>query len=141
MQGFNVHTDARLADESGFRQAVYERVGNHLLDQNAKAGVFDKEYPDEFSPRYVDPDGRRCAIGSLISDEHYGPELEGVQVFIRRVAEAVAASLCLPWEHIQTGFLLSLQEIHDERDPPDWPRRLRNFAKDFNLVPLARLFT
>ena len=49
-------------------RTIYERVRHHLLEQGCKS---------EFRyPMYHAPDGNRCAIGILIQDYAYAPELE-----------------------------------------------------------------
>lgn len=97
---------------------------------------------------YRGPDGTRDAIGHLIDDEHYSPELEGLTVPVPfdpdwrqsdwpdlskdgMVGEALIASGIHPE---QFGFLEELQNIHDVAPREIWEREWKSLAKDFDLV-------
>lgn len=53
--------------------------------------------------------GHKCAIGALISDEEYAPELENKVVTILDLEGALPSSL----RGLDIGFLTELQAIHD----------------------------
>ncbi len=59
---------------------IFDRVSTHLLAQNA---VSEDEYG---SCRLRSPEGRKCAIGSLVRDDLYDEELEGVGISYYRHA-------------------------------------------------------
>jgi hypothetical protein len=60
---------------------IYERVSNHLLTQRAVSE------DENGSCRLRSGNGRKCAIGSLIADELYRPEIEGIGISYYRHAK------------------------------------------------------
>jgi hypothetical protein len=79
---------------------------------------------------YRGPDGGKCFVGALITDEEYKPEMEGKA--IKELAKAndnLIPERLIPFAEI----LLELQAIHDyyfdEREI-----KLRDFARKFNLT-------
>jgi hypothetical protein len=119
-------------------QDVFNRVARHLLTQNARAVTmrFITGAGDSSSIpvcRYRTPEGLRCAIGCLISDESYSSEMEGHATSHDTVLAALEAS-GVP---VRGGLGLSLhdlQEIHDNHQPHEWRDLLAKFAKDYNLT-------
>ena len=64
-------------------QMLFNTVYTHLVRQGGPAGRFDAD--DFFVCEYRDARGQRCAVGFLIPDDVYGPELENqpVEMLIR----------------------------------------------------------
>ena len=85
---------------------------------------------------YRSPDGkRRCALGYLIPDEIYHPEMEGCMAFFlpSRVYEAICADYVkTPFIENSTEdqrFLWRLQMVHDENpSPKNMKKALEMFA-------------
>lgn len=76
---------------------------------------------------YRGQDGCRCAIGWLIPNKRYSPDLEGWGASRRCVRKAVAAG--------SPGFLAYLQRCHDQgRTPDEMKKNLRAFASDHGLA-------
>lgn len=78
------------------------------------------------SCRYRCDDGRKCAVGHLIPDERYSPDLEGVAV----VRPSVLYALGIPH---YTPVLGRLQVLHDDSGPILLEERMRRFGKKHNL--------
>jgi hypothetical protein len=101
-------------------QEVFDQVATHLLTQGKQALDGDRCL-------YRAPDGTKCAIGCLISDEEYKPEIEGHS--IRDLAD-----LFLLHANLQVFDLLkALQRIHDMLAPKDWEFKLKEVATHWNL--------
>jgi hypothetical protein len=84
--------------------------------------------------RYRAPDGTRCAVGCLITDEAYTPALEGHPVGLDIVRQALEAS------GVGLGplaLLAHLQDLHDSTPPVDWVEELKLLAKRHGLSPAA----
>lgn len=103
-------------------QDVYDFVVRHLLRQGRPS----VEHPGSPSSRclYRSPDGLKCAVGCLLTDEEATPAIEGheaVQILPKRLRAHV-------------GLLQDLQGVHDDQ----WTRlraRLRDTARLHNLSP------
>lgn len=116
------------------KQEIYDKVKNHLLTQNkksAKAAKFGEE--DSFQCQYRH-EGLKCAIGCLIPDELYKPEMESKLVCTLR--REFSCNFLLPSDEKEGGdFLRGLQYIHDDYEPKEWKLRLNLFSKEWNLIP------
>ena len=114
-------------------QQTFDKVVTHLLTQGRRASSA------KYGCAYRAGDNLSCAVGCLISDEAYTPELEGSNVGADIVREAMIASgldlFDLVDIHIARcdTFYGRLQEIHDHHDVDGWADRLREFAVGRNL--------
>ena len=109
-------------------QEAFNQVAKHLLKQGKKSGVERdlKDQPDRIECMYRSPDGLRCAAGCLIGNDEYKEQFEG-----RSWAGMVAAGHA-PKEH--SALIRSLQSIHDNNSPSDWPAKLAEVAFYCNLT-------
>lgn len=57
----------------GTHQETFDKVATHLITQRAASR-------DYSGCRYRGPDGLKCAVGCLITDEYYHPGIEGLTV-------------------------------------------------------------
>lgn len=98
-----------------------------------KAQGFERSHENE-ACLYRGPDGKKCAIGHVIPDEHYRPEMEDGSVFYiaQRCPEALPVGLRgMPAQRA----LHRLQRCHDQAlDPEDMQRRLVHYAEDWGLT-------
>ena len=103
------------------RRVIYETVRQHLLTQRAKSQTGG-------DCLYRGPNGLKCAIGCLIPDEVYKPDMESLDVM---------GMLKLwpnhPFSDIRDLFLRDLQCIHDNLEPEYWTSALDDFAHRYNL--------
>ena len=121
-------------------QHIFNRVTEHLLTQRVQATNCDNE-----TCSYRSPNGNRCAIGALIPDHLYDPDMEDNSVdAVTRLYPAVARWLGVPEDEDSRErgkpirFLSQLQSIHDKVEPPHlWPAHLRKLATEWNLDPQA----
>jgi hypothetical protein len=111
-------------------QEVFDKVATHLLTQRSRAVRPGSRY----SCLYRAPDGKRCAIGCLITDDIYRPDMEG----------SVATTLLLrgevqrawPWAYRNEkalNMLDRLQVLHDREEISAWPKLLKYLAEQFGL--------
>ena len=114
---------------------LFHIVRTHLLTQNKKSVSSIGDVEDELC-MYHGPDGLKCAIGCLITDENYSPNLEGTGIYDSTVSKAVTKSLLArgiikrAYLGVKTiEFLRSLQTIHDAMVPNRWREDLNLFAK------------
>lgn len=106
------------------RQEIFDKVASHLLRQNAKSVVT----AGAIGCSYRGIEGRKCAIGILIDDDEYEPEMEG-----RSVGKLLDFPQCSwMWQH--QGFLRELQNIHDTFPPEEWEDNLIRFSENHNLT-------
>jgi len=105
----------------GDKQRIFNVVAMHLLTQNKKSR-------GEFSENclYRGPKGLKCAIGCLIPDSVYDPDLEGP---LRRAVHET-----LPyWTGGENILLFQLQSIHDKSKPDHWRALLIALGKKCDL--------
>jgi hypothetical protein len=108
---------------------IYERVSAHLLSQRAVSE------DDNGSCRLRSPNGRKCAIGSLVSDEVYHPDIEGVGISYYRHAQdggllrALYASNVNAYDRSIVELLCELEQVHDDASVDQWPRLLTALGK------------
>jgi len=113
-------------------QLVFDTVKAHLLEQNVKAGVQDME-TGEFSCRYLDDDGNRCAIGCILDPEIDYAELENLTIHNGYVQDAIDPKFGFKGGRRDVGFLSELQNLHDMKMPKQWEGSLKSFAERNNL--------
>lgn len=118
-------------------QEIYTKVKAHLLAQNAKSanGTSFAGLPRCF---YRSPGGLKCAVGALIPDELYDPDLEGYGVEEQPVIEVLVAAGVLDGaghflREDKVNLLERLQRVHDLNEPHQWPESLAEVAADFDL--------
>jgi len=126
-------------------QEVYDIVAQHLLTQGAVAlqtlphgGV---------ACAYRGDNGLKCAIGALIPDHLYCPELEGKGpvAALADIGLLNVNDLSNPSTLALTQLLILLQRAHDDAQGlyphevvPFWKRRLAEIAERFELRPFTR---
>ena len=110
-------------------QEAFDRVARHLLTMPHQS------YDDGFCS-YRAPDGNRCAVGCLIPDDAYVPDLEGVSI-----GSLVGFPKFAPWKSI-VNLLCKLQCVHDDKkywhEPfgrTEMRQQLKIIASDFDLSP------
>ena len=110
------------------KQEMYDKVKAHLLTQGAKSSIpgIDCAYRGEH--------GRKCAIGVLIPDEVYSPEMEGRTVGLLSI---VYPNIELKYLEIEgtIRFANKLQQIHDFYSPCVWENKLHELAVQEGLIP------
>jgi len=101
-------------------QEAFTKVRDHLLRQKEKCIV-------NGLCAYRGENGKKCAIGALISDEDLTEELNKTPVFYSEVRDLPSL------KGLSLVFLTNLQEIHDECPIREWEFELRTFANSYGL--------
>lgn len=105
------------------KQKIFNKVYRHLIKQNKQSIA-----ADGGACLYRGPNGLRCAIGCLITNEEYTPNMEagrrgGGNVFALHESKLLPKRL---WKHV--GLLRNLQVIHDSNPPKNWIQELNSCA-------------
>jgi hypothetical protein len=119
-------------------QQTFDKVADHLLTQNAKSkkviGGDDLDFPKEFTSgcAYRGEKGRMCAVGCLIPDELYDPQMEN------KTSSHVLSSYPKVQELFENvndvnPLLNDLQALHDDSGPYAWLDGLTGIAEQYNL--------
>ena len=119
---------------------LIDYVSNHLVKQGAKSVLENHEDVDYEGNwcAYRGSNGRMCAVGVLIPDEMYSPQLEDKTVSKLLNDEAFYDAFV---EHLESTFpssdktsfyelnkvLSGLQDIHDNSDPKSWKNAFEKF--------------
>jgi len=88
-------------------QEVFDHVIKHLVQQGQRCYHLNHNHHDICL--YRSPEGLSCAVGCLMSDEEYHPDMEGADVrnLIRRFDQ-------IKWMDDYLPLLGDLQDLHDE---------------------------
>ena len=107
-------------------QEIFNKVATHLLTQKVKS------FGSDAGCLYRGPNGTSCAVGCLIKEEHYDPEIEGEAAVAIPVRLALSAS-GIPTTDETLSLLSELQLLHDESQPEAWPTDLAELAQELGL--------
>ena len=101
-------------------EELFCRIANHMLFQGRKS-----QSPDRKSCRYRSEDDLSCAVGCMIPDSRYNPEIE-----LKPVTDPIVRR-CLPFKTEGVlSLLFALQEVHDNFRVDEWESRLKEIAED-----------
>lgn len=90
-------------------QEIFDKVVVHLANQKVKST--DGATDEGGICLYRGPEGRMCAVGCLLSDEEYSPDMEGRPVFMMPQLPSRLQG------HLR--FLERLQKAHDSSSTPE----------------------
>ena len=116
------------------QQQALDKSAAHLLRQGERADMRGDGAAGELACVYRAPDGRMCAIGCLIPDHNYHPEMENKD--IRTLFDTFWEDMLdagLDDEHMT--FYSDLQLVHDTYEPAQWVGALDKLAHEFGLQP------
>lgn len=113
-------------------QEIYDKVKAHLLTQMRKARLND----EDLTCAYRSENGDTCAVGCLIPDDVYYPELEGASVAARspKILDALEKSVG-ELSVDKFSLLVQLQNVHDGANVGYWKERLEGIALNYGLTP------
>ena len=127
--GHTLHAVSYLPKEKTVEKSeLFEKVRNHLLEQGRRAA------DEKGDCLYRGPDGTKCAVGCIIPDDLYDPDMEDCSAFevkhgaedvakIRRIWKAVEDRLDLTEEN--KSLLQRFQRIHDQVPADEWEVALK----------------
>lgn len=106
-------------------QEAFNRIVTHLRKQGSRA------LDDTGGCRYRTPEGKRCAVGVLLTDEMYLPSFEGTGIWGNNL---LLATLKTFYPNIKPELLGTLQAIHDGEDPCIWETAFQQIADKYSLT-------
>lgn len=107
------------------KQQQFDKMVSHLLEQNERSGKQDG-YNASWTCYYRHPEGKlKCAVGALIPDDKYDPEMEG--------KDASRLIIKYPELKFDTELATDCQIVHDENEPEQWPVQLLMVAAEHGL--------
>lgn len=106
-------------------QQIFDKVALHLLKQGCRSESTTERSttnPQASLCMYRGPNGTMCAVGCLIPDDRYSPNLE------RETADQLIMyhSMLIQYLGRDTELLLDLQTLHDTQEPEEWRDQLAN---------------
>lgn len=122
---------------------IFDTVKNHLLTQGDRA---EDEIDGEIGCAYRGDAGAKCAVGCLIPDDKYTPEIEGVALGSYVGTDAsydklraqkaklfdVLRASGVDVDNPETERLLQdLQSCHDNTPPVYWEERLVRIEREY----------
>ena len=111
-------------------QEIFDIMAGHLLAQNERSGGIEG---GEFRCKYLDSDGKKCAVGALISTETYDSRIED-----RPFSGTLCRDILIENEidvHDLAIFNLidEVREIHDYAEVYMWRDHLMKIATAYGL--------
>lgn len=114
-------------------QQAFTTIVTHLAQQARRA----LSLPDtDTRPhcQYRGAEGRKCAIGVLIPDGLYDPEMDaGSGMRVDQILDRYPAVRKL-LDGVSPLMLSELQQTHDKTDVGRWPGQVRRVAKTYELT-------
>lgn len=121
-------------------QEIFDTVAKHLFAQGHRSINFEPApgYADDAVCQYRAPDGSRCAVGALMSDDLYNPEFEGkgIEGLVNEDHNKLIYQFPT-WMRDNLYLLRDLQRVHD--GPSSWETtsamqaELKSVARFHNL--------
>ena len=105
---------------------IFDIVKTHLLNQGQRATVNNDE---DNHCLYHSPNGLKCAVGCLITDEAYDSDIEGTDIGEDTVKRALLMSQ-IDTSAKTISFLTRLQRVHDNLNVDEWPEALDKIEEE-----------
>lgn len=102
-------------------QKTFNKVVRHLLRQGVKS-------KDGTLCKYRGPNNTKCAVGCLIPNRTYRPEMEGGCAYNTKIKAILEA------DGHNVDFCSELQSIHDGEPVDMWETELAALAKRYQLT-------
>jgi hypothetical protein len=123
------------------KQRIFNKVAKHLLTQNRKASRYNNNDISKVGCAYKSDDGAKCAIGCLIPDNIYFPDMEGksfggllsnYSVILNHFKKMCRVS-DTALQKDGRDFFFALQKIHDNIPVETWKFHLASVANTHGL--------
>jgi len=108
---------------------IFDIVKTHLLKQGQRATINNDE---DNHCLYHSPNGLKCAVGCLITDEAYDSDIEGSDLCDDNVYRVLQDSQ-IDTSAKTISFLTRLQRVHDNVDVDKWPEALDKIEEELLL--------
>lgn len=121
------------------KQEIFDTVAKHLFSQGQRAMMNNNHGLDGEYCAYRGENGMKCAVGVLIPDDMYDPDMDkfggdgtSIDCILHKYPDKVPE-----WFHENSVFLESLQDIHDSASnwvcTEEMKHRLSELAEELNL--------
>lgn len=107
--------------KTDFKQEIFDFVVRFLLKQNQKS---QNEY---MIYKYHLNDGKKCAMGCLIPDKDYHPDMELLPKFVNRYF------IDSGYSREEMHLIQDLRTVHDHEDVCRWRKEFKKVADTYNL--------
>ena len=107
-------------------QQVFTTVTSSLLNQG------EPSIDNDGSCCYRGPGQLKCALGHLIPDANYTPEIEGYSLSHQSVVQRLPFPV--PVDSRLYELLQQLQSVHDAEDVSQWPESFAGIATEYGLT-------
>jgi hypothetical protein len=114
------------------KQQIFDHVAEHLLTQGVQSIAIEAEEEGEEPMCLYRAGDLACAVGCLIPDSLYVPEMEGKNV-VSLLLNFSGFKYLQPHEKL----LFALQSIHDNERSYLWSKALKEIAEVYKLNPPA----
>jgi hypothetical protein len=111
------------------KQEIFDKVFIHLMTQNDKSWTNDVKW----MCGYRGTEGKMCAVGCLIKDEFYSESIEGCEVCVDRVMDALNLSGIDTTDDEILEMLQALQQVHDSAPVKTWATEICRVALTSNV--------
>lgn len=112
-------------------QEIYDGVKAHLRAQGVRCELSAGKYSRCI---YRGPRGLKCAIGGILPDTLYHPDMDRNSESVDQMMEnRPDIKEYFGWKNKK--LLSKLQDIHDDHIPDEWKWRLEELARDRGLTP------
>jgi len=109
------------------RQAIFDSVVTQMLAQKRKSMIGGK-------CKYRGENGLKCAVGCVLPDEVYTPDLEvGISGLIAKLKKRYGDCEMVREMWRDEDLLRSLQRVHDYQPPKSWYERFGLVAYKYGL--------
>lgn len=110
-------------------QEVFDFIAAHLLKQDRKAGV---AIDNNFTCKYRDESGAKCAAGCLIPDDKYTVSMEE-RPWHGSFFGKLGITDAFEFSKNHSELISSLQSLHDNENVDSWKANLSVVAEYYNL--------
>lgn len=127
------------------QQDIFTSIVTQTLRQGARSLRADKTGKSMPVCAYRGAEGRKCAVGGVLPDEVYSPDMDQAAGTIADVLEQLTVRYGAEAEIVKEitrdlDLLTRCQHVHDDVLPEDWYNEFARIARDFDLMmPLGVL--
>lgn len=108
------------------KQKLFDIASKHLIKQGKRSAAGN-------NCLYRGPDGLKCAVGALISDECYNRDLESEPAGSSAVVNAVSETQGFSLDEDAIRIVNRLQIVHDSGLVSHWADKIKFCAEKHNL--------
>lgn len=114
---------------------LFDRIAGHLLAQGRRAELRWAADPIcRYRMNHPEHGVLTCAVGCLVPEDRYRPEMEGIPFTNEQLRTVLAAVGALAdadpgWDDPRVDLLCNLQGVHDRVEPRLWPEVLRRLSE------------